>query len=87
METYVEFPEYQKRCQPYSIPPNYPQVATPQGNCDFKTCVPTGYQPKRENPGDLKFYQYDYTVQTVYGNELSHPGRGWYAYEKTGYMP
>lgn len=80
--------EYQKRCQPYSCKINYPNsdCFNPYGkvNSQDSECRPFGYQPKRHNPGGLKFYVYDYPFQTQHGKPLSHPGMGWYRYEKTG---
>nr|QBK86615.1 MAG: hypothetical protein LCMAC102_04110 [Marseillevirus LCMAC102] len=92
METYALYPQYQKACQPYKcpVPGGYPNpkmcyhqqskdVALPESECR-----PFGYQPKRPNPGGLKFYMYDYPFQTQGGKPLSHPGKGWYEYENTG---
>lgn len=45
---------------------------------------PIGYQPKRPNPGGLKFSMYDYPFHTQNGKPLSHPGIGWYNYQRTG---
>jgi len=88
METYVSDPEYQKRCQPYKCPINYPSknCYNPYGkvNSDSEGCRPFGYQPKRPNPGGLKFYMYDYPFQTQGGIPITHPGKGWYGYENTG---
>jgi hypothetical protein len=47
-------------------------------------CVPFGYQPKRPNPGGLKFSTYDYPYHTAGGNPLIPPGMGWYKYQNTG---
>lgn len=49
--------------------------------------VPPGYQPKRHNPGGLKFQVYDYTAQTSGGKPLFPPGRGWAQYQLTGRYP
>lgn len=89
MDTYVQHPKFQRKCQPYSCKVNYPMGCHTQKDLMFKskTCRPFGYQPKRQNPGGLKFYQYDYTVQTEYGHPLNHPGRGWQYYERTGRFP
>ena len=80
------FPEFQKKCQPYSCKPNYKAIINERNLLrDDNSC--TGFQPTRHNPGDLKFYMYDYTVQTEYDKPLNHPGVGWYRYESTGKYP
>ena len=89
MDTYVIEPTWQRKCQPYVCPIKYPNAKTcfnPLGktNSGDSDCVPFGYQPKRPNPGGLKFYMYDYPYHTAGGVPLSHPGKGWYAYETTG---
>lgn len=86
------YSNYQKKCQPYKCPvrpDGYPDPKTcynPYGKREFdsKDCRPFGYQPMRHNPGGLKFYVYNYNYQTQGGKPLSHPGMGWYRYEKTG---
>ena len=91
MDTYAIFPSYQKKCQPAKcpVPYGYPDPQTcynPYGKTDSKDadCRPFGYQPKRPNPGGLKFYMYDYPYQTQGGEPITHPGKGWYKYERTG---
>ena len=81
--------EYNKICQPYSCKTVYPSSDCGRGDApsDSPDCVPVGYQPKRHNPGGLKFYMYDYPYHTAGGQVLTHPGKGWYAYEKTGIYP
>jgi len=54
------------------------------GGTILGNCRPFGYQPKRPNPGGLKFYQYDYIFQKQDGKPLQHPGRGWVKYKNTG---
>jgi len=54
---------------------------------DSTSVIPPGYNPKRHNPGGLKFSMYEYNDQTQGGIPLQHPGRGWYRYENTGELP
>ncbi len=95
METYIDpyLIPYLKRCNKYSIPVKYPTAPGKPCGCiqppnahpaNSEYCRPFGYQPKRNNPGGLKFYMYDYNYQTQYGIPLTHPGRGWQSYEQTG---
>lgn len=75
----------QYKCTPYKAEGTYDRL--PMNSSAHLTDTegtPTGYAPKRPNPGGLKFYQYDYTVQTQGGQVLSHPGVGWYHYDRTG---
>jgi len=85
-------PTYSFRCQPYKCPVAYPSKETcysPEKDISDNNprCIPFGYAPKRHNPGGLKFYMYDYTVQTTGDRPLTHPGKGWYTYERTGVYP
>ncbi|MDB4769338.1 hypothetical protein OAG24_00085 [bacterium] len=50
------------------------------------TNVPCGYQNQRYNPGGKNFSMYTYFAQTQNGRPLSHPGKGWESYEKTGFF-
>ena len=82
-------PEHQKNCNPYKCPVNYPDPKTcfnPYGRRDYNSpdCRPFGYQPRRPNPGGLKFYSYYYPYQTQDGKHTFHPGMGWYRYQQTG---
>lgn len=79
MDTYVRNPSYQRRCQPYSCPVDYPTSTVP-----VKDCPPPGYQPTRHNPGGMKFLQYYYTAQTANGEPLQGHGKGWDEYARTG---
>jgi hypothetical protein len=121
MDTYVDHPNWERRCQPYSCPvkygyPNSKTCFNPYGKVslegcsdsssfkektDVRTlepspdsspklcsegleCIPFGYQPKRFNPGGLKFSTYDYPYHTAGGVPLFPPGMGWYKYQNTG---
>lgn len=78
-----EYFAYTYKCNDtYSIPPNYP----PRNKklCQGVPCVPPGYQQKRRNPGGLKFYLYDYPLQTNYGQQIGLGGELWRIYNKTG---
>jgi hypothetical protein len=79
--------DYYKRCNPYSCKPVYPAKNCASGVDSSLPCVPFGYQPKRENPGDKIFYQYQYPFQTQFGKPYSNKGPGWAYYERTGRMP
>lgn len=82
--------EYEKRCNKAKCNVDYPPCDCrtpsiyPAQGYGFDTCRPFGYQPKRHNPGGLKFSMYDYNFQTVWGKPLKHYGKGWYKYETTG---
>lgn len=81
--TNLLFPSYQRMCQPYACRfVAYNTVESTDTRDDV--CVPPGYQPKRPNPGGLKFSVYDYPYHTADGQVLNHPGMGWYRYEHTG---
>lgn len=83
--------DYERRCNiPYSSPVYpakdcvTPQIYPAQSLSLDGDCRPFGYQPKRHNPGSLKFYMYDYPFQTTYGVPYRNVGKGWYKYETTG---
>lgn len=81
--------EIQKRCVNTTVKKvNYLNGCTPRGYMQTsdtsKNCRPFGYQPKRPNPGGLKFSIYDYPFREADGNFKNHPGMGWYAYQQTG---
>ena len=94
-----ELREYEKRCnQPHSQveypPKDYiqswkktPNIGTsgsPYLLSSQDDCRQFGYQPKRYNPGSLKFYMYDYPFHTTFGVPYRNVGRGWNKYEATG---
>ena len=81
----------QKNCDPYKcpVPHGYPDPKTcynpyTDNRINGPKCRPFGYQPTLHNPGGLQFHIYNYPYQTQDGKHLSHPGMGWYKYEKTG---
>jgi len=87
----METEGWSRRCQPgvaCPVPYGYPNPETcytqQMDTRPESDCVPFGYQPKRPNPGGLKFYMYDYPFHTAGGTVLTHPGKGWYRYENTG---
>jgi hypothetical protein len=61
-----------------------PSYSTDEYPIRETNCRPFGYQPKRYNPGGLKFHMYEYPFQTADGVPITHPGQGWYGYETTG---
>nr|QBK86029.1 MAG: hypothetical protein LCMAC101_06240 [Marseillevirus LCMAC101] len=79
--------DYQKRCDPDICRVIYPIKNCWSGMNLSLPCKPFGYQPKRENPGDKIFYQYQYPFQTQFGKPYSNKGTGWAYYEQTGRMP
>ncbi len=81
---YIDLLRKSKNCQPYVCPNNYKKKCNNGIHNQDGNCISFGYQPKRENPGGLKFYMYDYPFQTQGGVPLTHPGKGWYKYEESG---
>lgn len=75
--------EFQKWVQPYKTHVNYPPLDCHTPNLP-PPCQRWGYEPKRYNPGSLKFYVYDYPFPRRYDKPLMHPGRGWTIYNTTG---
>jgi len=90
---------FEKRCNKASCKVCYPskdcvspQIYPAQGlsldgdsaGVSLQDCRPFGYQPKRHNPGSLKFYMYDMPFQTTYGIPYRNVGKGWFKYENTG---
>lgn len=86
-----ELEAFEKRCNKATCKVCYPskdcvspQIYPAQGLSLDGDCRPFGYQPKRHNPGSLKFYMYDYPFHTTEGVPLRNVGKGWYRYETTG---
>ena len=73
------------KCMPYKESGTYDHFPiNTSAHLTDREGAPTGYSPKRPNPGQLKFYQYDYTAQTQGGRPINSPGMGWYRYQTTG---
>jgi len=70
-----------KSNQPYKTKIDYPPR---QFSNSPRENIPTGYQPKRKNPGGLNFFVYDYVYQTNDQIPLNFPGEGWRHYQHTG---
>ena len=75
---------YQNWCNRGVCKADYPPLNCVAPEVDHFECRPFGYQPKRRNPGSLKFYMYDYPFHTSEGVPLKGYGRGWNRYETTG---
>lgn len=78
------FPSFQRQCLPYAKPLNY--APAPDKGCRKQNgeCIPHGYQPKQNNPGELKFHYINYPFPNLHGDLKTHPGKGWHEYKTTG---
>lgn len=80
--------EFQERCNRYKCPHKYPgRFCHNPLIYPGEKCHPFGYQPKRTNPGGMKFHEFEYPFQTQFGKPYSNKGAGWYYYNNTGRMP
>ncbi len=77
-----ELQAFYNRCNKAVCKIDYPTCDTPKIPLD--ECRPFNYQARRPNPGGLKFYVYNYPLQTAYGLPLRNVGKGWDRYAATG---